>query len=328
MEANKRLATLEQEFKLIKGEVKETLCSLRDYLISVKLPLPPVEQAEMLGGIGDGEKSTMEGNLNLVPGVSIAGAAAPVAAAAETQMAGAGTVISTPGISVATSGAGVAEPSRRTEHIITREVVSTPLARDELGEPAAKVTDAPVSAPQREYAEPGEIRSEGLAEPVGETRTREEPDQAIPQVNLMANLIRWVANAKREIDDEQLPVFLEVYGISGYLSPELKEVILHLADITEPQSADAGIADTWSRLTLELHGILTGGDAPLYPVKPFWKDEGGEALPDEVAEAEVKIAAGGTENKPLTLKMVFTDANGEDKEFSINLTPEMGNDNP
>ena len=300
MEANKRLETLEQEFKLIKGEVKETLGSLRDYLVSVKLPLPPVEEAEMLGGIGDGEKSTMEGNLNLTPGAAIPVVSAPAAA-------------------------GVAEPSRRTERIITEEVVSTPLAEDEPGEPAAKVADAPVSVPQREYAEPGEVRSEGLAEPVGEARTREEPGQAIPQVNLLANLIRWVANVKREINEEQLSIFLEVYGISGYLSPELKEVILHLADITEPQSADAGVADIWSRLTLELHGILTGGEAPLYPVKPFWKDEGGEALPDEVAEAEVKIDAGGTENKPLTLKMVFTDANGEDKEFSINLTPEMDN---
>jgi len=316
MEANKRLETLEQEFKLIKGEVKETLGSLRDYLISVKLPLPPVEEAEMLGGIGDGEKSTMEGNLNLTPGASIPVVSAPT---------GAGTVISAPGISVATSGAGVAEPSRRTERIITEEVVSTPPAQDEPSEPAAKVADAPVSTPQKEYAEPDEIRSEGLAEPIGEARTREEPGQAIPQVNLLANLIRWVANAKREINEEQLSIFLEVYGISGYLSPELKEVILHLADITEAQSADAGIADIWSRLTLELHGILTGGDAPLYPVKPFWKDDRSEALPDEVEEAEVKAAASGTENKPLTLKLVYNDGNGEDKEFNINLTPEMDN---
>ena len=326
MEADKRMETLEQEFKLIKGEVKETLGSLRDYLVSVRLPLPPVEEAEMLGGIEDGEKSTMEGNLNLVPGAGIAVALAPEAAAAGTQMAGAGTVIPAPNISITTSGAGVVEPPRQAERIVAQEVVPTPLAQGKLHEPAAKVADAQVSAPQMEYEEPGELRREGLAEPVGETRTREEPSQAIPQVNLLANLIRWVANAKREINEEQLPIFLEVYGISGYLSPELKEVILHLADITEPQSVDAGIADIWSRLTLELHGILTGDDAPSYPIKPFWKDDESEVLSDEVKEAEVKVAAGGTENKPLTLKLVFTDGNNEDKEFSINLTPEIGND--
>ena len=116
-----------------------------------------------------------------------------------------------------------------------------------------------------------------------------EASQSIPKVNLLANLINWVAKAKKEIGYEQMPIFLEVYGISGHLSPELKEVILHLADITSEQPENTNTAEVWSQSMLSLHGILTGGDAPLYPLKPSWNDGDSEIQPseDEVTEAEV-----------------------------------------
>jgi len=311
MEADKKLETLEQEFRLIKGEVKETLGSLRDYLVTVKLPLPRVEEAEMLGGIGDGEKSTMEGNLNLAPGAAPAGTAPAGATPATTPTA--------PSLGP--------DPSPPTAPTIAREIASPPPAAGAPAEPTAEVAEASAAAPAMPDEEAGEIGSDEPAAPANATRAGQEPAPAVPQVNLLANLIRWVAHAKREISDEQLPVLLEVYGISGYLSPELKEVILHLADITEPQAADAGAADVWSRLTLELHGILTGGEAPLYPIKPFWKGAESEGLPDETEEAEANTAGGEGENKPLMLKLVLTGGNSQDREFNINLTSETGNDN-
>ena len=150
-----------------------------------------------------------------------------------------------------------------------------------------------------------------------------EVSQSIPKVDLLANLIRWVSTANAGIGKEQLTTFLEVYGISGHLTPELKEVILHLAEMAEPQSAEATKADIWSRLILELHGVLTGGDAPLHPVRPFWNDVGNEVQPSEPAikaEAEVEKP----KDKPLKLKLVVTDNEGSDREFSLDLSPQEG----
>ena len=47
--------------------------------------------------------------------------------------------------------------------------------------------------------------------------------------------------------------------MSRELTPGLKELILHLSDTVEERTGDASMADNWTRLTLELHGILSGG---------------------------------------------------------------------
>ena len=57
----------------------------------------------------------------------------------------------------------------------------------------------------------------------------------IPKVNMLANLLNWVARVRKDISPAQIPLFLEVYGLSGYLSPELKEVIVHLAEMWKEQ---------------------------------------------------------------------------------------------
>jgi len=164
----------------------------------------------------------------------------------------------------------------------------------------------------------------GLAEqPVEQGRRALETGQSTPRVDLLANIIRWVANAKAEIGKEQLLTFLEVYGISGYLTPEFKEVIMHMAETTEPQPAGVTTADIWSRLMLELHGILTGGDAPLHPVKPFWNYSSSEAQLDEAVTGFEEEEAKPKE-KPTKLKLVVTTGDGSDKEFCLDLNPEDG----
>ena len=151
-------------------------------------------------------------------------------------------------------------------------------------------------------------------------KINDEVNQSIPKVNLLANLVNWVAKAKKEVGREQMPTLLEVYGISGHLSPELKEIILHLAEITSEQPEDASKSEIWSQLMLSLHGILTGGDAPLYPLKPSWNNDHSEVKPeeDEIIETEVEK----TKKTPLKLKLVFPNGDGKDKEFCIDLTPD------
>jgi hypothetical protein len=59
-----------------------------------------------------------------------------------------------------------------------------------------------------------------------------------PQVNMLANLVRWAAEARREIGMAQLPVFLDVYATTGHLTEEMKENILHLAEVCSDPVAD------------------------------------------------------------------------------------------
>ncbi|MDD5039453.1 MAG: hypothetical protein PHN78_09100, partial [Dehalococcoidales bacterium] len=156
-------------------------------------------------------------------------------------------------------------------------------------------------------------------------------NQSIPRVNLLTNLNHWVSCAKKEIGVEQLPVFLEVYGTTGHLPPELKDVILYLADVASEQSTEASASEIWSKLMLELHGILTGGDAPLHPVKPFWNDSANdseEEIQPVEPEAEEEKPEEKPREKPLKLRLVLSNGDDEEKEFSINLNPVENEDSP
>jgi len=94
--------------------------------------------------------------------------------------------------------------------------------------------------------------------------SNEEMTQPVSQVNMFANLIRWVAVAKGTIGIEQMPVFLDIYSIGAYIPPGLKENILRLSDAIREQPANAEGADAWSWLVLQLHGIITGGGVPMH----------------------------------------------------------------
>ena len=149
-----------------------------------------------------------------------------------------------------------------------------------------------------------------------------EANQGIPKVNMLANLINWVARAKQDIGYEELPTFLEVYGISGHLSPELKDIIIRLAEIAKDLPDNTTESEIWSQSMLSLHGILTGGDAPQNPVIPSWvdgTDEAESSLEEEIIEIDK------AKEKSAKLKLVFPNGNGKNKEFCIDLTPEDNN---
>jgi hypothetical protein len=139
---------------------------------------------------------------------------------------------------------------------------------------------------------------------------------------MLANLINWVARANREIGREQIPTFLEVYGISGHLSPELKDVIIHLSEITTAESDAVSSNDIWSESMLLLHGILTGGDAPLHPIIPSWKDED---LKKAAEEEIIEVDKGN--DRPVKLKLVFPNGEGKDQEYCIDLMPQAEGEN-
>ncbi len=276
METDKRVETLESEFKLMKGELKQTLSSVRDYLLNLKLPASP-EAALLAAAMGEGGSGmVMDGRFSIDKG-------------------GAGSELE-PGRDESTPGRDELTDEEAAEENESEENESE---EDESQEPEAELSEEP--------EEPMEDEETG--------KTGVEMNQSTPPVNLLANLIRWISNARRAIGAEQLPIFLEMYGISGHLSPELKEVILHLADIAATEPADASAAEIWSQLILELHGILAGDNSPLYPLRPFWNDGGSDAQLSETDEDE-------PQHKPLKLKLVLQGSDGKDKEFSLNLDPD------
>ncbi|MFH1003280.1 MAG: hypothetical protein V1780_03970 [Chloroflexota bacterium] len=71
MAVEKKIEALEGEFKLLKGEVKQTLTDVRDFLTALKLPAAEDEEAKLFGMEGGGVvaegKPPMEINLNTSP---------------------------------------------------------------------------------------------------------------------------------------------------------------------------------------------------------------------------------------------------------------------
>lgn len=297
METDKRIETLEREFKLMKGELKQTLTSVRDYLLTSKLP--DSEYTSLLSnmGAGDSQQVVMEAKMirDSSEGATAAGTQEPIE---ELQ-----------------------EQPEEVNPEETREDEETlmPEESEEAAEEQLMAGDEPLTAGDESLMPGDELPEEPMTY---EKSGRGVSYQSTPPANLLANLIRWVSSAKKEIGREQLPIFLEVYGISGYLSPEMKEVILHLLDITAAQSVEATTADVWSRLILELHGILTGAEAPLHPVKPVWDDNDEE---DEIQPSEPE--SDRPEHEPLKLKLVLPGDDGTEREFSFNLSPEAGKEN-
>lgn len=310
MEKEQRIETLENEFKLIKGELKQTLSGVRDFLLDTGIS--ESEYATILQSVGGGIQTTMKGELTMARDTN-----PPEPPPPEPEK--------TPSAAEAVAGnkPSASEPVML-EEVIEKEEYDTPESRlsEKTGGPDEPFrSDSELPEETVGQNEPDMPESE-LLEPQQELRQSvQEAKSSIPPVNLLSNLICWVSSIKKEIGIEQLPVLLEVYGISGHLSPELKEVILHLADIIEPQSESANPSGIWSQSILELHGILTGDDAPLHPLKPFWNDGDDEALSGEGQPGDSVVDA----NKPLKLKLVIPVNSGDDsitREFSISLNPE------
>lgn len=223
MEVEKKVETLEGEVKLMKGELKETLANVRDFLLSLKLPPPTVEGLDLAEvsqlGIGGGLP---------VPSTS----SIPQPARTETVEAPRERAVSQPVEPEQPSISPVAEAEAPAQFV---EV-------EELPEPPA--SELP------EQQEPPPLEEEDETEQVAEQETAQVSPLS-PRVNLLGNLFRWVSVATKEIGNEQLPTFLDIYSTSGNLSPELRGVILRFAGVVEEQPSDARAADIWSRLMNE-----------------------------------------------------------------------------
>jgi hypothetical protein len=360
-EVDKRVQTLEGEFKLIKGQLRQAMVDVRDFLQNLKLPAEatgyekePDELRIHLEGASDG----------FAPPQGPITGGEPVASTSS-QTSGEEPFPSLPGEEPfpsmsddmpgekSSSSPADAAPSQVSGQSSAGDMEGEAQFRSQSpqddmfggdqfpplgGMPGDQSAPPPMQEqrpplPQdwrspREESNPEELErarnleqecslEEGLPERSREVNEmKEEAIHATSQVNLLANLIRWVSVAKKDVGIEQLPIFLETYGIGGDLPPELKEGILRLADVIEEKTADVDGADAWSRLILELHGILTGGGAPLLPPSSFL----GSTDESQLEEQSEGVDAA---NEPVRLKLVLPGGDeGQEREFSITLTPD------
>jgi hypothetical protein len=354
MSDEKRLETLSEEIKLLKGEIKNSLTSVRDYLLNMELPSSEFSTIlAALSGDNSGQKVSLDGGLGNTP--------KPEDAVPEEAGETADDLSQPPAdenlldlqqpedlledipedpLLGEQDMPDIEEPAQAEEQVIeeSEEEVPEDIEEEEEEEPeeeeeeeAAEEEEEPMEEPEDENLEIPEDENEDSGpeseipaeeeQPMELERTTADINQGTPRVNMLANLINWVARAKKEIGDELLPTFLDVYGVSGHLSLELKEVILHLADRTKEKTEPCTDAEVWSQAMLSLHGILTGGDAPLNPAIPLWK----EALDAQEQEEEI-IEVDKSQDKPVKLKLVFPNSNGKEKEYCLDLTPESTED--
>jgi len=342
--ADKKLAALQDEIKLLKGEVKQSLASVRDYLLNMELPSAEISTIlQALGAEGE-QRVTMRGSFEMPTNQKPKESLAEVE---EEDQAEPDNIFTTEEETYTdeeeSDDASVVEEEEPDDASLVEEEeeVPPPAPRNAGTGSMAGDTEADIlpdeepeplpeeEEPLDEIDETGETDEEmeplpgsGLDDDEGEPLAMDnyrgaENDilSAVPKVNMMANLITWVSRAIREIGHDQLPVFLEVYGVSGHLSPEMKDVILHLAELSGDQPEVNTNAGIWSEQMLSLHGILTGGETPLHPVIPSWGAPGD--ISDQIADEEIMAP----EEAPVKLKLVFPDANGESREYSIDLAP-------
>jgi hypothetical protein len=360
MPDDKRLENLSEEIKLLKGEIKNSLTSVRDYLLNMELPSSEFSTIlAALSGDGGGQKIALDGGLNNPriprseppieePEITADDLKQPPPDEPLIDMEVPENLME----DVPDAQDMLIEEENEEEEAPAPEIPEMPEAdleepedlkeddeleeeeEDDAGEEEEEIEDTVIEPeepeqPEDEIDEFPEIENEehGLAldtadeeeQPMELERTNTDANPGTPKVNMLANLINWVARAKREIGGDLLPTFLDVYGVSGHLTLELKEVILHLAERTKEKTEPCTDAEVWSQSMLSLHGILTGGDAPLNPTLPSWKD----AFIGEAADADNEIIEVDKQEKPVKLKFVFPGGNGhgKQKEYCLDLTP-------
>jgi len=249
MEIDKRVEGLEGEFKLIKGEVKQSLIDIRDYVLEGK----SVPQSAPLEEEPVQEVPPVKQMYSVPPDASKPFREQPEYERLEEI------------VDEVLPGASEVDPFDQLLPFQEEPVREAPLPEEtdslppEASKPFKKQPEPELPEASKEEKLPEASKEEKLPEPSKEEKMSEKASGSMLQANQLPNLIRWVSVAKREIGAAQLPTFLEAYGVRGQLSSEMKEVILHLAVVVSEQPADASPADVWSRLTLELHGILTDG---------------------------------------------------------------------
>jgi hypothetical protein len=239
MTAEEKVKVLEDEFKLIKGELRQTLVSVRDFLLDLKLP-PVQEEAD---------------EIEYLPRAQSESAAQPESGLPSFQ----------PDMPEISNGSNSSLPSNNVPNNKSNDIpnyeepdeeeLADELADKEDSEPEIfDLEDKTEDEDSFDFEDnditsgdmPGEFEEEQDDEkdedysPVIKSDKEVKPQniEGLSQMNLLANLMRWTAEARSEIGMDQLPVFLDLYTIGGKLPKGVKEAVLHIAEIVKDINED------------------------------------------------------------------------------------------
>jgi hypothetical protein len=99
--------------------------------------------------------------------------------------------------------------------------------------------------------------------------TEDEPVGPPLDINVLSNLVHWVALAKQRVGEEQMKDILQLYIQSGHSRPELQDLLLQVSHMVDAEALYLGESPReWVDLMFHLHGILTGG-FPVIKIPPI-----------------------------------------------------------
>lgn len=339
----KRVNELEDDFKLIKGEIRSTVFNVRDFMGDIKTITSQIEadaafsaSAEASGGPNNSPQPPPESPPAPTPKKKDAD---PPSSPEENMKP-----TSTP-----EKPAQEKPPLKKDD---PRSFFAVPTVFPDTAPPVEQKPEKPAD----KHNQPGEDAGPNLNE--NKTDPEVVPQQR-SEINPLVNLISWLARVKKELGKEGLASLLDVYSFSAPISPDLRGNILKLSAIIFDKvreeervsdlsqrikyrlsltferysasgqlpdglkeavfrafddsvlPADNDITDTWERLLLELNGILAGNEALFAHLKPAGGDK--KAQEEDVVKKQEKEA------QPLKLKLVLPSNGGGEKEFFLNL---------
>ena len=339
--ADERLKNLEEEMKLVKGEIQRTFVDLRAMLMNEESPFGhDTTLAQFAANSAMAESDSGSGvpaDLGGKPGKDLN--AAPEDAQVRAQ-------VPAEKHTVEPSSGGLGELSDHLHDPASGAVLTgqqAPLMRDRLFDatPAAGVlgevgsvrtwdqVDVSSAAPPAVGGRDGPaVRqdrplrpSPALDDGAEAHARRSHPDAHGTQadltvVNLFANFVRWVNEAIEKIGDQTLEKLLDLYVRANPQAIGLKEFAMHLASlITAGEAVPRGKADSakmaehLSELTTGLHGILNGGGPA--PVIPDMKRDTSSTQEAEGLE-DGSHCGSSRRSRPSRLLRQSTAANGRD----------------
>ena len=249
MNLEQKVEVLDGELGLLKGEIKQTLVDLREFIMKQGAPFPVEGQHPLAGEspelAGDGQEAP-EGPPGVQqvsaqadeggPGLSendmqrmLDEARASGREQAEAEIRGeqpSQPTGSQPQVQVVQAPPGV-EPQ-----VQVMDSGESPIEVPVLGpEIATPPVDGEVPEAPPAYPEPGVAA--GPAD-WGTAAGVPPVSGAVPGVggldtNLLASLVRWVGSVKRRLGAGQLEGFLEMYKLTGHLPPVVERLIFYLA---------------------------------------------------------------------------------------------------
>ena len=242
MSLERKIETIEGEMGVMKGEIKQTLVDLREFIMRQGSPFASAEAGPAVGAPPTDLQRLLREARESVREEASAGLRSEV------------------------------EALRREAESLSTDDPATGSGEDVA---ATAATEEPLPPPAQQPAaergpeQPRVVRIQQTAPAAGQETERVSISAAADMdpafgpldANLLTNLMRWVGGVKRRLGASQLTGFLEMYKLTGHLPPVMEKLIYHLAelDALPDESYDQIFTlDDLMDSLLQLHAIVYG----------------------------------------------------------------------